>query len=134
MNKLNAGDTAMPNNESDAVDLTVLRSFEDPDAEVADDLVVELIDLYLADAPVQLAATQEALVKLDALSIKRAVHILKGSSASLGARALPVLCEELEHMDCSDSFAQAEVLLRQVENEFSRVCEEFVAERKRRSS
>ena len=134
MNNLDVDNIATPNTDSGAVDLTVLRSFEDPDAEEADDLVVELIDLYLADAPLQLAATQEALAKLDGPSIKRSVHILKGSSASLGARTLPVLCEELEHLDCSNSFAQAETLLRQVENEFSRVCEEFVAERKRRSS
>jgi two-component system sensor histidine kinase/response regulator len=116
----------------DAVDMAVLISFEEAQMEGEPDLIVELIDLYLEDTPHRIAALQESLATTDALSLKRAAHSLKGSSANLGARRVAALCEELEQTASNDSFSKVRALLRELEQEFEHVQQAFAAERERR--
>jgi HPt (histidine-containing phosphotransfer) domain-containing protein len=86
------------------IDMSVLASFEEVQMEDEPDLIVELIDLYLDDAPHQLALMQAAIAGADAATLKRTAHGLKGSSANLGICRVAALCEELEHTDHDDSF------------------------------
>jgi len=116
-----------------AVDLAALRGFEEIQAEGEPDLVVELIDLYLEDAPRKLAIMLEAAAGADAESLRRAAHSLKGSSASLGAFGMAALCAELERTDCGDSSGGGGVLLARAGQELERVREAFAAERRKRS-
>ena len=116
-----------------AVDLAALRGFEEIQAEGEPDLVVELIDLYLEDAPRKLALILEAAAGADEESLRRAAHSLKGSSASLGAFGAATLCAELERADCGDSSGQAGALLARLGRELERVREIFAAERRKRS-
>jgi HPt (histidine-containing phosphotransfer) domain-containing protein len=116
----------------DAVDMSVLISFEDAQIEGEPDLIVELIDLYLEDTPHRVAAMQKALATADALSLKRAAHSLKGSSANLGARRVAALCDELEHLSGNDMFQKVRALLSGLEQEFAYVQQAFAAERQRR--
>jgi HPt (histidine-containing phosphotransfer) domain-containing protein len=122
-------DTAAP----EAVDLAALRGFEEIQAEGEPDLVVELIDLYLEDAPRKLALMLEAAAGADEESLRRAAHSLKGSSASLGAFGAASLCAELERTDCRDSSGRAGALLARLGQELERVREAFAAERRKRS-
>ena len=115
------------------VDLAALRGFEAIQAEGEPDLVVELIDLYLEDAPRKLAVMLEAAAGADEESLRRAAHSLKGSSASLGAFGAASLCAELERTDCGDSSGQAGALLARLGQELERVREVFAAERRKRS-
>lgn len=114
----------------DAVDMVVLRAFEEIQAEGEPDLIVELINLYLKDAPVKLVSMQEAVAGGDAGSLKRAAHGLRGSSASIGAARVAALCEGLEHASRVDS---AGLLVEQLGRELEGVRRALEAERRRRS-
>src|SRR5713226_9563640 len=69
-----------------AIDPAVLASLDEAWDEGEADLVVELIDLYLGDAPQWGEAMRTAAAENDATALKRAAHTLKGSSGSLGIR------------------------------------------------
>ena len=58
--------------------------------------LAELIDTYLSDAVALLAAMQQAVTGDNTDALRRAAHSLKSNSASLGARALARLCQEVE--------------------------------------
>lgn len=118
---------------NDAVDVSVLRGFDAIQAGGEPDIVVELIDLYLEDAPRKLASMLEAAAGADEQSLKRAAHSLKGSSASLGAGQVASLCYELERAYCVDSSEQAAALLDRMGREMERARRAFEAERRRRS-
>ena len=123
------GDGAAPG----AVDLAVLAGFEEMQAEGEPDLVVELIDLYLEDAPRKLASMQEAAARGDGGALRGAAHSLKGSSSSLGASGVAALCAELERADCGDSSGPAASILARLMQELELVSEAFAAERKKRT-
>ena len=125
--------TISPAVTRDGVDISVLTNFEEIQIEGEPDLIVELIELYLEDAPRQMAVMQKALTNIDVLALVRAAHSLRGSSASLGARQMAALCEELEQIGCTDSFQKANLFLLRLEQEFMRVRQAFIAERQRRS-
>jgi HPt (histidine-containing phosphotransfer) domain-containing protein len=125
-----AGDYGAPRG---AVDLGVLAAFEEIQAEGEPDLVVELIDLYLEDAPRKLASMREAEAGADAPALRRAAHSLKGSSSSLGAFGAAALCRELERADCGDPSGLAASLLARLGRELERARRVFAAERIKRS-
>jgi HPt (histidine-containing phosphotransfer) domain-containing protein len=116
----------------EAVDLVVLLSLEDAQVEGEPDLVVELIDLYAEDTPRRLDAIRRALAAGDLAALRRAAHGLKGSSASLGARQLVILCERLERSSGKELLQEGETLLTCLEREFARVRLAFADERSRR--
>lgn len=118
--------------KSETVDLSVLRGLEEERVEGESDLVVELIDLYLYDTSQRVAAIKAALSLEDEDSLKRFAHALKGSSANLGARRVASLCDEIERLDCIDSFEDCRALVESLELEFERVRQLFIAERQRR--
>jgi two-component system, sensor histidine kinase and response regulator len=104
--------------------LASLRTVQPP-GEV--DFVTELIDLFLADATLQLKALHRALVNGDAFEIERLAHRLKGSSGSIGAPHLAKLFAELEG---KESFAEGRAVMVRVEAEFELVREALKLERK----
>lgn len=119
----------------DDVDLSALLGFADAQCEDEPDLIVELIDLYLADFPQQLSVMKHSVSSADEISLKRAAHTLKGSSANLGVNGVAVLCqeiEEIEETDSSESFQQSNDLINRMEETFARVRLTFSAERQRR--
>ena len=79
----------------DTETLAALRSLqEDGD----DDLLAELIDLFLEDAPGRMAAIRAAVEASDWIALAERAHSLKGSCASLGAVHMASLCGRLEAM------------------------------------
>jgi len=81
---------------SKVLDLDVIESLRELKDGPDDPIMRELIDMYFADAPVQLETIQEALSSSDAPALARAVHALKSSSGNLGAVVLYKLLAELE--------------------------------------
>lgn len=65
---------------------------------VGDDpeFVDELVDAYLADAPLQISELRDAAIDGAAAGLVRPAHALKGASASIGARAVESICREIE--------------------------------------
>ncbi len=77
------------------IDRTVLdeiRALAGPD----DDLIGEVIGVFLADGPGQVRSVDEALASRDAAAIQRAAHRLKGSALGVGAGQLATLVGEVE--------------------------------------
>src|ERR1044072_6848782 len=115
-----------------AVDLAVLASYEEAQIEGEPDFVVELIDLYLDEAPRLFDSLHTAIQNNDAATAKRAAHSLRGSSGNLGVLQIAAIFDALEHTDhsCCTSATQ---LLQSLENEFRRGKEILTAERQKRS-
>jgi HPt (histidine-containing phosphotransfer) domain-containing protein len=79
-----------------AVDEAVLRALLDDmggDVEV----VKELVQSYLEEAPRLLAEARDALAKADVATVQRAAHTLKSTSATFGALALAESSKAIEH-------------------------------------
>lgn len=118
--------------DTDAVDLAVLASFDELQEDGEPDLIVELIDLYLEGAPVLISAIQNAVAEADGLSLKRAAHSFKGSSGTLGVRLLATVCEELERLADDACASEARGLVSKLEDEFARARRVLVSEHARR--
>ena len=117
----------------DDVDLSVLFDFEAAQCEGEPDLIVELIDLYLADFPQQLSAIKDSILKNDEASLKRSAHNLKGSSATLGVISIARLCEKLEQVDFTRSLQKTSAYVNHLEQAFARVRRIFLDERQNRA-
>jgi HPt (histidine-containing phosphotransfer) domain-containing protein len=61
-----------------------------------DDLLSEVIGVFLAEAPGQVRSVNEALAARDTAAIQRAAHRLKGSALGVGARQLAALVAAVE--------------------------------------
>ncbi len=63
-----------------------------------DELINEVIDAFLDDAPKMIAAMQAALGSHDVESFRRNAHSMKSNADTFGATALAALARELEAM------------------------------------
>ena len=60
------------------------------------EFVIELVDTFLAEAPVMLKDLSDALAAKDADKFRRAAHSLKSNSNTFGAHSLGAMSRELE--------------------------------------
>ena len=108
------------------IDLSVLAGLREFDNEGDPDLVAELAVIFFQDAVERLASLRRAIDSADAAGIENEAHSLKGSSASLGAVGMSLLCGELEAQGRAGSIEGARALegaseaLTQIEEEFGR--------------
>ncbi|MEO7912376.1 MAG: response regulator [Roseiflexaceae bacterium] len=82
-------------------------------------IVIEVIEMFLADTPQQLERMRQALDNAAALDLRHAAHTLKSTSASVGALALAACCRELEELGRDGALGQAAPLLLHAEELFS---------------
>ena len=115
------------------VDIAVLNSLADAQEDGEPDLVVELIDLYLADTSRRVGAMRAALATTDGLLLARAAHTLKGGSSTLGALQVAESCEELERLAGDLAFGEIALVLERLECELTTVRHTFLTERHKRS-
>jgi len=88
------------------------------------DPLVELIDLFLREAPSQLDTMSDAVAKNDMSSLSRTISAataLKGSAGNLGARNLAALCDEIELTAKTWMLTDTKPLIERAQEEFSRV-------------
>lgn len=88
------------------------------------DPLVELIDLFLREAPAQLDIMSDAVSKNDMTALSRTISAataLKGSAGNLGARNLAALCDEIEQTAKTWMLADVQPLIERAREEFSRV-------------
>jgi CheY-like chemotaxis protein/HPt (histidine-containing phosphotransfer) domain-containing protein len=108
-----------------AVDRSVLEQLREDlggDASLHDVIVT-----FLERTPVALAALRDAAVRADAEAIRRSAHMIKGTSATLGATELAARCAELERLgrsgivpDAANRVAAIEESYRHVEAALTR--------------
>ena len=116
--------------DSATLDFSVLAGFRTLSEPGQPDPVVELIDLFLEDAPERLQAMQTSLARQDSDALKVAAHSLKGSARNLGARPLASICAELEHIAATNEWASAEPLLQAIGKEFDKLRALLAAEKR----
>ncbi|HXA43578.1 MAG TPA: response regulator [Candidatus Solibacter sp.] len=79
-----------------------------------------LLDLYLSDANLRIAALKDAAARDDADGLSSVAHSLKGSSRSFGSMALGEACAELESVAARGDLVGAKEMVPAVEVEFKR--------------
>lgn len=77
------------------MDLTVLEELRSL-ADDGEDVVGDLVGLFLSDTPQHAAALRQAVLRNDAESVNRLAHKIKGGCKNLGLIQLIELTEELE--------------------------------------
>jgi len=80
------------------------------------DVVQRIVDLYLKNLPLGVAAVREACEAGDAHALEAAAHKLKGSSGTLGAKRIAELCERLEEIGRAGTVDGAAVLVDELES------------------
>jgi CheY-like chemotaxis protein len=81
------------------------------------DIIVELIEIFLADLAPRRAAIRAAVAAGIGGGISSAAHALKGSSAYMGARELHRFCQELEIAGRANDLNAASTILAALEQE-----------------
>lgn len=87
------------------------------------ELLKEIADLFLEDAPQILAAVRSAVESGDAEGLQRAAHSLKGSVANFGAEEAVRWAYSLEQMGQENSLSGASDALEVLEVELQKVFE-----------
>ena len=83
-------------------------------------LAVEIIDIYLANAPGEIAAIRGAVAKEDPGLLASAAHHLRSGSANLGASHVLELCIKLEDLGRAGRTDGAGQLVEQLAAEYER--------------
>jgi signal transduction histidine kinase/sensor domain CHASE-containing protein/DNA-binding response OmpR family regulator len=84
------------------------------------EMMAEIIDSYLEDAPQRLSAIALAVEQKDAALLRSTAHSLRSLSVTIGAMPLAQLCSQLEAMGRAGTIS-ASTLVLQLEKEYQRV-------------
>ena len=104
-----------------ALDRAVLESFRQLNQDGEPDVLVEVLGLFLEDAPARLDAMTAAVAAGDGPALQRAAHGLKGAAGTIGARSLQAACRELEEMGKHNRLESATAGLDLMRREYERV-------------
>ncbi len=115
-----------PRSPAPAIDLAAWTELKEMVGIANPEMLAELIETFLEDAPLLIGEMKAALDEQDPHQLNRAAHTLKASSAAFGATVLAGLCQELEAVQDSDDWATARSNLEKLEDNFGRV-REFLA-------
>jgi CheY-like chemotaxis protein/HPt (histidine-containing phosphotransfer) domain-containing protein len=117
-------DQASARELDDVIDPVIIAGLHQLRTPGKPDPLVELIDLFLREAPTQLDTMSDAVAKNDYSSLSRTISAataLKGSASNLGARNLAALCDEIELTAKTWMLADATPLIERAREEFGRV-------------
>jgi HPt (histidine-containing phosphotransfer) domain-containing protein len=102
-----------------AIDLTQLRA----DLELAGvgDIYDDILGLFVADTPGRMAALRAAVGSRDPSSIEHAAHAFKSGAATIHARALAGLLQEIEGTAKAGAIEDADARLAAIEFAYQQV-------------
>jgi len=109
---------SIPENPLDPDVLAGLRELQQ-DGEP--DLLAELVEIFVSDTELRLAALREAVESGDASGVEQIAHAIKGSAGNMGARSMSVLTADLQDIGASGDLAGAAQKLEHLEEEYGRV-------------
>lgn len=113
----------------DVLDLNALEALRGLD-EGDEDLLSELIDLFMEDAPGRITGMRDAIAREDWPSLASWAHSLKGSCGSLGALHMADLCGRLEmHGRNGGGRHNAELVFKELQGQYALVSEALQRER-----
>jgi PAS domain S-box-containing protein len=93
------------------------------------EVVVELIDMFLSDAPIRMKYARDAFERRDAGASAYEMHRLKGGAANFGAQALVAECRAIELAGKAGDVTGAKRLYDQMVTEFDRAIAALKVER-----
>ena len=122
--------TATQPGTDETLDRSALAAFHQADEPGSSDFTRMLIDQFLRDAASQVEMLKDAARRSDRPRLEATAHSLRGSSMTMGARRLGGLCARVEGNAAGrpDDVA-AEVLLAELDQEFTRVRDALTLER-----
>jgi HPt (histidine-containing phosphotransfer) domain-containing protein len=85
-----------------------------------DALRTQIVEMFLARAPDQIAAALDAARRGDAEGVRKVAHTLKSSAGQLGAVSLQQLCIEAEHLAASGDAPSLPPLVSAMDTELER--------------
>ena len=85
------------------------------------ELLAEMVNLFVGDAPNLLASMREALQKGDMLLLERSAHSLKGAAGNLSAQLAAAAAQQLEKDAKQAKAESAKASLAAVEKEVDRL-------------
>ncbi len=110
-----------PELHGEPIDRAVLEELRQIMGEDAPELLTDLIETFLSDAPNRLDAMQKALHDREATKLFRAAHTLKTSSATFGATALSECCEQIEMIAAESRWGALDRLIEFAQKEYEKV-------------
>lgn len=85
-----------------------------------DEFLREIAGIFFEDTPLRITELEESLQAGDVTKFARAAHSIKGSSSNLGATALRIAAEKLEHQARAQGLTDVAPLVDSVKTEFAR--------------
>ena len=85
------------------------------------DVLAEVLQLFLDEAPKKLRSLQTALGTGDASQAARLAHSLKGSSGNIGAASMRDLCGRIDELAKSGDLRRIAPLMASLTDEYQRV-------------
>jgi signal transduction histidine kinase/response regulator RpfG family c-di-GMP phosphodiesterase len=116
------------------LDNQVLQSLRSMAGANADQLIAEVIEAYLEDAPQRIDAICEAVARADAKVLIQAAHSLRSVSVTVGALALAQQCVALEAIGRVGKTTAAEEMVLQLQRDYTQVAVSLAAEHPNRSN
>ena len=113
-----------------SIDAQTIQSLRDLGSE-DDDLLGEVIDLYLDDSRGRIETMRAALAASNAEQLSSAAHAMKSASANVGAMRVRTLCESLEMIGRGGTTDGAAPLFDDLQREYAGAKSELEALRLR---
>ncbi len=103
----------------DPARIALLRDLEKNGAE---NLLKELVQLFLAAVPLRIQAIRQALAKRDREEVRRQAHLLASGAANLGATAAHASAAELEQWAVNPEWSDPSKILAALEIHLAEAC------------
>ena len=82
------------------------------------DFLIEVVDLFLADAPALITSLRSSLERQDTEELRRAAHTLKSNGETLGAGVFAKLCRTVEQHAKDGRLDGVPQLVDQIEHQY----------------
>ncbi|MFW6357921.1 MAG: response regulator [Chroococcales cyanobacterium] len=105
------------------IDPQVLDDLREMAGDDADEILGEILDSYLEDAPQRLESIKAAIAQGDASELQKSAHALKSLSVTVGGISLSDLCGELETLGRIGRTTGASQLLTKLERTYVQTSE-----------
>ena len=93
------------------------------------ELLLELIDVFLEDAPQRIQSVRRTLVDRDAEALYRAAHALKGSAGNFGAPDVVSRANRIEALARENDLDAAAIEFEFLETDMNQLVAELIAAR-----
>ncbi len=117
-----------PQFDPNVLDPVVIEGLRELGGEDDPGLLMELVEMFLDDAPNRLKEMEESMATGDLETMRRAAHTLKSSAANMGSILLSQICSKMEDAaraedastyaemvpGCMSAFGDFEQALRQI--------------------